>query len=71
MEPQSMTCRLTNRLDGRWIVDSQSDSGMGPYRTKREAQDDLTGLRRSEPMLRKLLAASGKRLQKVKNRYGL
>ncbi len=66
-----MTGHLTKCPDGWWIVDYQSDPDMGPYRTKREAQEDLTGLRRSEPMLRKLLAASGKQLEKVKRRFGL
>ncbi len=66
-----MTGRLTKRPDGWWIVDYQTDPDMGPYRTKREAAEDLCGLRRSEAMLCKLLAASGKRLGKVRKRYGL
>jgi hypothetical protein len=62
---------LERRDDGWWIIGYTPDPEMGPYRTRREAQDDLNALRRSEPMLRRLLAANGRRLEKLRRQFGL
>jgi hypothetical protein len=66
-----MNGRLEKRSDGWWIVEYLSDPDMGPYDTRGEAEEDLRGLRRSEPFLKEIMELEGWALRDALRRHEL
>lgn len=70
-DPQTPAGHLERCADGWWITDYQADPDMGPYRTAKDAADDLRALRRSEPFIRQVLAAGLAEIARIRSKLGL
>lgn len=63
--------RVEKREDGWWIVNYKDDPEMGPYDTKKEALEDLEGLKQSDPFWEEISELSGWALQQAIREHGL